>query len=196
MLEKSFIEYLFEREIKDKDGKTIIGYLIPKYVTKGKEIKSVVQCLKGCLEKLSKNPEKFTISYNQGFNLPTIAHILKKPIDEINLKSNSIKTAVIDYILSLPLHQSFNKSMRSKSHDAKYKGWVYIFIIKDAFESDLTVPTNPDAPTHRSGNMLYLKFNFLSYTLPDDPEDTKNIQIMLDSLVLDVISIHPTDHDN
>lgn len=191
MLEKSFIEYLFEKDIKGEDNKTIIGYLIPKYAKKGKEINSVVKCLRACLKKLLKDPTNFTISYNQGFNLPTIAHLLND--DEItDLNNEEVKRNVIRYILSLPLHQSFNKSM----HHNKRNGWVYIFIVHDKIKDGLTVPLNPAAHEHRSGNLLYLKFNFVSYEKPDDPNDTKNIQIMLGSLVLDVISIHPTDRDD
>lgn len=183
---KSFIEYLFEEAIKNEKDQ-ITGFLLPKYPVKGSsEVEEVKQCLVACLKKLKNNPKKFTISGNRGFNQPTVEKLLGHKID--TLRSAKVKKDVINYIISKPLAQSFNKGMKSTSHDKKYIGWVYIFIIKDVFENGFTV-SDYSGYENRSGNYLYLKFNFISY------KDVANnqIQIDLDSLVLDVISIHPTD---
>lgn len=183
---KTFIEYLQEKRVLDKNGK-LDYFLLPKNITRSdkQKVDEVIDCLLTCLKELKSNPSDFTIS-NRDVNKPTIEHIFNCTLNNCN--STDIKKDVIDYILGLPLKQSFSKSEKSKSKNPKFSGWVYVFVVKNAFNPELSV-VDDFSGKERYGSMLYLKFNFRSYVDAND-----SIKIDPKSLVLDVISIHPTNH--
>lgn len=182
---KSFIEYLIESGFIDpEDGK--FKYSIPKNIITGQNIQDVVICLKETLKTLKSKPSNFTIA-SRDVNVITIKKILnlEKDTRKDNVFCNDpeIKKQVIDYISDIRLEKYFNKSAKS---DNGFGGWIYVFVVPNHFDKYQHF-VGPRSHKVCNGTMLYLKFNFKTY------EDAgNNIKINPESILLDVVSMHPT----
>ena len=186
----SFIDYLFEKGFISED---VAKYLIPKHLYKNtlqngettqehsKNIHSLTECLIVALGKVKHNPSLFIIE-NRCENKGTVKHILNNK-DAI-VGDNETKIAVIDFILKQNLYKSFSKF---EHHYDPNRGYVAVYIVKNSIPYFETKGFSRGHVTTHKGTSVYLKFGFKTYQ-----DHTETIEIDPNSIVLEVISIHPT----
>lgn len=176
---QTFKEYLQERKIIDDNGKVV--FIVPKEVQKhSDEVGEVTECLIACLNDIKTRPGDFKIA-KRPENIGTIRHILQD--EHASRVDVEVKKKLINFITKLPLKGSFSKS----EHVDKGEGWVYVFIVKNAIEFFKIKGYNRNQNKVHAGTTLYLKFLFKTYE-----DENSEIKIDPETVMLDMISIHPT----
>lgn len=190
---KSFIEYLSEKRVLNKKGQ-LLYFSNLKDIDKNnsEQVGEVVDCVVTCLSELLKSPDDFQLAHRT-INIATFKELFKRPANEIiDCDKLDVKTTLLKYLIKLPLAKSFISSEKSTSEP----GWIYIFIVDNKFPANTVINDKHEnelrkmshkRTTTRKGSKLYLKFNFKTYK-----DKGNKVKIDPNTLVLDVISFHPT----
>lgn len=110
-----------------------------------------------------------------------MCHILNDP--KAKLKDDETKRKIIDFVLSQNLDKSFSKF--EPHHEGK--GYVAAYVAKNSIKYFEIRGWNRNGSKMHKGTSTYLKFGFKTYEETDG-----KIEIDPNSVVLEMISIHPT----